>query len=86
MFDFTTVDRCRLSKSYNGSGTESILTHKKPTDFPLLLDTKGPEIRTGKTAEDAVIVHNGEQFRLVRSNKNGPSIFIPFDYSCLHQQ
>ena len=44
--------------------TEEIIRLRKEMDVPvaLLLDTKGPEIRTGKFADPEVLLEQGQQF------------------------
>jgi len=49
-------------------------------NVPIMIDTKGPEIRTGKMLNDAVEVAVGSTLRLVQSATQTESDTIPVDY------
>lgn len=54
------------------------LSEKSGKPVAILLDTKGPEIRTGLLKEDKVFLKGGERFTLYTEEKTGDGVSITF--------
>ena len=54
-------------------------------NFPIILDTKGPEIRTGKMEPSPIFVAAGTEIPLVHAAREGIAGAIPVDYPHLHE-
>lgn len=73
--------RINMSHGDRSSQTEYI-QHIRMLDenFPILIDTKGPEIRTGKMIHSAMDVGVGSTLRLIESGTQTQPDTIPVDY------
>ena len=73
--------RINMSHGDRSSQTEYI-QHIRMLDenFPILIDTKGPEIRTGKMIHNAMDVGVGSTLRLIESGTQTQPDTIPVDY------
>ena len=54
-------------------------------NFPIIVDTKGPEIRTGKMLQDPLIVAAGHLLRLKHVDTQVSPDILPVDYPYLHE-
>ncbi|BBO75795.1 pyruvate kinase [Desulfosarcina widdelii] len=78
--------RINMSHGDRSSQTEYIQNIRKLNDnFPILIDTKGPEIRTGKILNNAVDVGVGSTLRLIESETQMEPDTIPVDYPHLDE-
>jgi pyruvate kinase len=77
--------RINLSHGDRGSQAEYIKAIRGlDINFPIILDTKGPEIRTGEMPEGAVRVAYNSEWRLKHSSVQRPPSVIMVDYPHLH--
>jgi pyruvate kinase len=78
--------RINMSHGDRSSQTEYIQNIRRLGDnFPIMLDTKGPEIRTGKIWHNQADVSVGAELRLIHSSSQEEPNTIPVDYSYLHE-
>jgi pyruvate kinase len=76
--------RINMSHGDRSSQSEYIQNIRMLDDnFPILIDTKGPEIRTGKIRDNAVDVGVGSTLRLIESAVQTEPDTIPVDYPYL---
>jgi pyruvate kinase len=82
----TNAIRINMSHGNRSSQTEYIQNIRMLDDnFPILIDTKGPEIRTGKMRNNAVDVGVGSTLRLIESANQMEPDTIPVDYPYLDE-
>ena len=55
------------------------------SNFPVILDTKGPEIRTGRMDSSPILVDRNAELPLIYSTHEGITDAIPVDYPYLHE-
>ena len=80
------MNAARINLSHGNRSTQAEYIESIRTlgeDFPILLDTKGPEIRTGSMAADPVQVEEGMMLRLTDESVCGTRHCIPVAYPYL---
>lgn len=78
--------RINLSHGDRISQSEYIKTIRQmDPNFPIVMDTKGPEIRTGQMQINPVHVNSGDEFRLTFADVQQTPKHIPVDYPHLNE-
>jgi pyruvate kinase len=80
------VARVNLSHGDRASQKEYIKNIRQlDPNFPILLDTKGPEIRTGQMYSNPLYAKNNMTLRLISAGSSTRSSAVPVDYPYLNE-